>query len=414
MAKRIVVAGGGFAGLWAAAAAARLRDRRGAEARLDIRLVAPDPFHTIRVRCYESDLAGIRVPLDDVLGPIGVQRCEARVERIDADRRSLTIRATGGSGQELGYDRLVLASGSAVVPPPIPGLSEHAFDVDTYAGAARLDAHLRALAEGRAQPGRWTAAVLGAGLVGIEIACELPARLAALRAAGSDEPVRVILIERGPEIGADMGAGRPAILAALAALAEAGVETRTGTTIASVDARGINLGNGETIPVGTLICATGLRASPLAEQLAAPRDRLGRLEVDAYLAVENVPGVYAAGDIARAAADDAGHATVMSCQHARPMGRLAGHNAACDLLGVPDERAAFFAPDYVTVLDLGPWGAAYTSGWERGVLVASGEEAKRVKSTINRQRIYPPGGRDAILAAAAPIIQSRPAAPRAT
>lgn len=412
MTKRIVVVGGGFAGLWAAAAASRLRDLHGAEGGLDIQLVAPDPFHTMRVRCYESDLDGIRVPLDDVLVPIGVRRCEARVERIDVAGRSLTLRAADGSGEELTYDRLVLAAGSAVAPPPIPGLADHAFDVDTHAGAARLDTHLRSLSKGPQRPGRWTAAALGAGLVGIEIACELPARLAALKtAAGSDEPVRVILIERGPEIGADMGAGRPAILAALA---QAGVEVRTLTAIASVDDQGITLGNGDAIAVGTVICATGLRASPLAEQIAAPRDALGRLGVDAYLAVEGVPGIYAAGDIARAVADEAGHATVMSCQHARPMGRLAGHNAACDLLGIPAERIAFSAPDYVTVLDLGPWGAAYTSGWQRDVLVASGEEAKRVKTVINRQRIYPPGGREAILAAAAPIVQSRPAAPQAT
>jgi NADH dehydrogenase len=144
---------------------------------------------------------------------------------------------------------------------------------------------------------------------------------------------------------------------------------------------------------------------------AARRDRLGRLMVDAFLAVEGVPGVYAAGDIACAAADGSGHDTVMSCQHARPMGRFAGHNAACDLFGRPEARLAFSAPDYVTVLDLGPWGAVYTAGWDRGRLVASGPAAKAVKREINARRIYPPveGGRQAILDAAAPVIQAAPA-----
>jgi NADH dehydrogenase len=55
-------------------------------------------------------------------------------------------------------------------------------------------------------------------------------------------------------------------------------------------------------------------------------------------------------------------------------------------------------PWYVTVLDLGPWGAVYTEGWERHV-VTKGEAAKRIKQLINCQRIYPPltGSRQEIL-----------------
>jgi NADH dehydrogenase len=93
------------------------------------------------------------------------------------------------------------------------------------------------------------------------------------------------------------------------------------------------------------------------------------------------------------------------------MGRLAGHNAICDLVGRPDDRIPFAAPDYVTVLDLGSFGALYTAGWERGTVVTKGAEAKATKQTINGTRIYPPrnASRDAILAAAVPAIQARPA-----
>jgi NADH dehydrogenase len=65
---------------------------------------------------------------------------------------------------------------------------------------------------------------------------------------------------------------------------------------------------------------------------------------------------------------------------------------------------------YVTILDLGAWGAVYTEGWDRKV-VAQQAAAKRTKETINRQRIYPPLSRDRqeILAAAAPIVQTPPA-----
>jgi len=61
-------------------------------------------------------------------------------------------------------------------------------------------------------------------------------------------------------------------------------------------------------------------------------------------------------------------------------------------------------------LDLGPAGAVYTEGWDRQV-ISTGAEAKSTKRIINTQRIYPPlnGNLDAILAAAAPTLQSRPA-----
>jgi NADH dehydrogenase len=406
MSQKIVVVGGGFAGLWSAASAARARDLFGVpEDELEIALVSPDPFHTIRVRCYEADLAPVRLPLDEVLAPIGVRRIEGRATRVSPSAGMLTVEEASGTA-DLGYDRLILAPGSTLARPPIPVTGE-TFDVDSYAGGERLAAHLAALAASPRDEATATAVVIGGGLVGIEIACELPGRLRA--ALGADAPVRVVLVDHG-DIGAAMGEGRGVIRDALAAL---GVETRSRALVASVDAGGVALAHGERIPAATVVFATGMRASPLTGDLGVPCDRLGRLPVDQFLKVEGAEAVFAAGDCASAAADDAGHRTVMSCQHARPMGRLAGHNAVCDLLGRPDDRIPFFAPDYVTVLDLGPMGALYTAGWERGRLVAQGPEAKVTKQTINGSRIYPPreATREAIFAAAAPVIQARPAVP---
>ena len=64
---------------------------------------------------------------------------------------------------------------------------------------------------------------------------------------------------------------------------------------------------------------------------------------------------------------------------------------------------------YTTILDLGPWGAVCTAGWDRRVATA-GVDAKRTKELINRQRIYPPcsGDRREILDASAPVIQAPP------
>jgi NADH dehydrogenase len=205
-----------------------------------------------------------------------------------------------------------------------------------------------------------------------------------------------------------MGEGRSVILDALAAL---NIEALSRTAVAAVDLAGVTLTHGEHIPAATVIFATGMKASRLTRDLGITCDKLGRLPVDRFLKVAGVDAIYAAGDCARAQADDLGHVTVMSCQHARPMGRLAGHNVVCDLKGRPDDRVAFAAPDYVTVLDLGPFGALYTGGWERGTVIAKGAAAKATKQSINGSRIYPPRSatRDAIFAAAAPVIQARPA-----
>jgi NADH:ubiquinone reductase (H+-translocating) len=295
------------------------------------------------------------------------------------------------------YDRLVIALGSQVVKPDIPGLQEFGFDVDTYDGATRLQQHLAAL------PSSSPVVVVGAGLTGIETACELPARLAALF---PDSTPRVVLVDRNPHVGSDMGtSARPVIEAALNTL---GVQTRLGVGVTAVDANAVTLSTGEVLPASTVVWCAGMRANPLTADLGVPRDRLGRLPVDDHLRVIGVADVFAAGDVASARMDDA-HLSVMSCQHGRPMGRFAGYNVISDLLDEP--MLSLRIPWYVTVLDLGPTDAVYTEGWDRQV-VASGAEAKATKVTINGQRIYPPlnGDREAILAAAAPTLQGRPSA----
>ena len=155
---------------------------------------------------------------------------------------------------------------------------------------------------------------------------------------------------------------------------------------------------GTRIDARTVILATGLRASPLAGELVAAHDGLGRLIVDEMLRVPGLRDIFATGDVARAVVDEAGNTALMSCQHAMTMGRYAGHNAARDLLGLDLEP--YRQERYVTCLDLGPAGAVFTNGWNRAVEL-TGEAAKARKRAINGEIIYPPSGdRDAILAAA--------------
>ena len=398
----VMVIGSGFAGLWAALGAARRLDELAVPTgQVTITVLSAIPYHDIRVRNYEPDLSACRIPLSSVLDPAGIRHIAATVTAIDPVAHTVT-----SDGRAYRYDRLVLAAGSRVAKPAIPGLREHGFDVDTYDAAMRLEAHLRQLAVDPVTPAGATAVVVGAGLTGIETACELPDRIRAT--FGSDVRPRVVLVDHNPHVGSDMGdSARPVIEAALA---DIGVEVRTGTGVVAVDRESVTLDSGEVIPAATAVWCAGMRANPLTEQFAVPRDRLGRLPVDDYLRVTGVPDVFAAGDVAAARMDDE-HLSVMSCQHGRPMGRFAGYNVISDLLGAP--MLALRIPWYVTVLDLGPGDAVYTEGWDRQV-VATGPTAKATKTTINTQRIYPPlsssgiGERAALLAAAAPQVQTRP------
>jgi len=398
---RIVVLGAGFAGLWAAIAAARMRDEIGAAGRdIEIRVIDRNPYHNIRVRNYEVDLSEVALPLPQLLDPIGVTHGIGEVEAVDPARRQISLVTSSGE-ETLNYDRLVLALGSEVMRPDIPGLAEHAFDVDTYAAALRLEDHLVSLGRSAPSPGRSTIVVVGAGFTGIEVAAELPDRLARAGITGSR---RIILVDSNPAVGATIGAqARPVIETALSSL---DVETRCGVRVASIEAGGVRLSSGEFIATHTVIWCAGLRASRLAENFPGARDRLGRLLVDPFMRVADVPGIFAAGDVASSVVDGL-HPTVMSCQFARPMGRFAGHNVMADLVGQP--MLPLRIDWYVTVLDLGDWGALYTEGWDREVRT-TGQAAKATKQTINRKRIYPPltGSKDELFAAAAPTVQAPP------
>lgn len=397
-ASRVLVLGSGFSGLWAALGAARRLDELGAaNGTVDVTVVSSQPFHDIRVRNYEADLSPCRIPLQGLLEPAGIRQITAVVTGIDASAATVTT----ADGTTLGYDRLVLAVGSGVAKPDLPGLAEFGYDIDTYDGAMKLQAHVRDLADRPKDPAVTTAVVVGAGLTGIEIATELPAMLS--DALGVTP--RVILVDHNPRVGSDMGdSARPVIEEALV---QNGVETMTGVGVSAVGERSVTLSTGEVLPAATVVWCAGMRANPLTAQFGVPRDRLGRLPVDDFLRVEGIEHVFAAGDVAVAKMDDE-HVSVMSCQHGRPMGRYAGYNVISDLLGAP--MLALRIPWYVTVLDLGPAGAVYTEGWDRRV-VSTGATAKATKQVINGERIYPPltGDRAALLAAAAPELQAPPA-----
>ena len=382
--KRILIVGAGFAGMHAALAAARLRDKQGVSPDpLDIALVAPEPRLVIRPRLYEPTPETMVAPLLELFDAVGVRYERGRVDVIDADSMSAVVVGPDGTRRSLRYDRLVLAAGSQLARPDIPGLAKYGFSVDQLDDAIALDHHLNALANQPPSAARDTVVVAGGGFTGIEVGTEMPSRLRT--SLGPNANVRVIIVDRSDAIAPAMGPDpRPLIQNALR---EAGVEARLGVGVSALNERSVTLSDGQSIESSTVIWAGGLRANPLTAQIQAERDRSGRLVVDRNLRVPEVPTIFAAGDTAQAVTDDLGHRALMSCQHANRLGACAGFNAAADLLGVPLEP--YRQKNYVTCLDLGPSGAVVTRGWDSKVEL-SGDKAKAMKREINTQWIYPP------------------------
>jgi NADH dehydrogenase len=397
MQQRLVIIGAGFAGMYAALSAARLRDAHGVSPdKLEISLVAPEPTLVVRPRLYEPKPETLTARLDGVLKAIDVTYQRGRVEAVDTTARSIEIVDADGRRRSSRYDRLVLAIGSRLFRPNIPGLAEYGFSVDQLDDAVALDRHLHSLADRPASKARDTVVVAGGGFTGIEAATEMPARLRAI--LGDRADIRVIIVERGNAIAPDMGASpRPIIEKALQDLC---IEARLGAGVTALDKDGVTLTSGERIECATVIWAAGMRAAPLTAQIPAERDNFGRLLVDRDLRIPQIPTVFATGDAAKAACDDEGRYALMSCQHATRLGAFAGNNAAADLLGVPLSR--YHQEAYVTCLDLGAAGALFTRGWDRRVEMV-GAEAKKTKHEINTVWIYPPkADRDAALASADP------------
>lgn len=378
MKSRIVVIGGGFAGLYAALAAARV-----GEGHVAVSLVSREAWLTIRPRLYEADPASLRADLIAPLETVGATFLPGEVTGLNGQEFSLA------SGKTIPFDRAIVATGSVMPRPLFPGAAL-CHSIDDGPSAESFDDALRDSAS--APLVRIT--VIGAGFTGIELALELRDRIARQAGEAAAERARIVLLDAATDVGAELGPGpRPAIQQALA---EARIETRVGIRIAAVHHDSVELVGGGRIPSDVAVLCTGLRAAPFVANLAGLKDSHGRLVVDRYLRAPEVPSVFVAGDAA-AAETEPGRPTLMSCQHALTLGRFAGENAARDLLGLP--LIPYAQSRYVTCLDLGRSGAVFSEGWDRKPKL-TGAEAKRIKVEINTRRIYPPtGDRDAILAA---------------
>ncbi|WP_255854915.1 NAD(P)/FAD-dependent oxidoreductase [Marinobacterium rhizophilum] len=215
MKQRILIVGAGFGGMWSALSSTRLLDKYNRHD-IEVTVLAPQAELRVRPRFYEPEVHTMAAPLGELFDAVGVTFVKGLVEHIDVVGKSVKYRDDAGAEIGLAYDRLVLATGSKVAQPALPGI-EAAFNIDNLDEAIRLERHIKSLADVPVSVMRNTVVVAGGGFTGIEIATELPSRLREV--LGNNTDIRVVVADRGAEIGAAMGDGpRDAVVQACNAL----------------------------------------------------------------------------------------------------------------------------------------------------------------------------------------------------
>jgi NADH dehydrogenase len=311
---RVIVVGGGFAGLLA------VRGLRRAD--VGVTLVDRQNFHLFQPLAYQVATGALSaVEIATPLRQIVRRQANARVllaeaTGFDLEARTITLDylASGERGAKLEYDRLVVAGGSAYSYFGHDEWAEHAPELKSLTGALNLRSRILSAfeaAEVEHDPdvrAAWlTFVIVGGGPTGVEMAGQI-AELArdTLRRdyrVADTRSAKVLLVEAADRL---LGTF-PESLARRAdkSLASLGATTMLNTTVVGVDAAFVDVQTsaGETwrIPARNAIWAAGVNASPLARLLAeasgGETDRAGRIMVEPDLTLPGRPEVYALGDM---------------------------------------------------------------------------------------------------------------------
>ena len=301
---RVVVVGGGFAGLAAIKALAKVKPP------VRVLLLEQHNYHLFQPLLYQ--LATGLVQPADIAHPVrGIVRRYRRtsvrmatVAGVDFEAREVLTE----EGGRFGYDYLLLAAGATTATFGIPGVEEHSFPLKTMPDALRLRAHLLRQFEladndpAEVERGALTVVVVGGGPTGVEMAGAL------------QELFKHVLVHDFPDL--DINQARVVLLEAtdhllapfhpssrqhaLETLNKRGVEVRLGQAMERATPDQVVLKDGTVIPTRTLIWGAGVRAHPLADHLGLEQARGGRIVVGDDLSVPGRPEVFVVGDLAGA------------------------------------------------------------------------------------------------------------------
>ena len=340
---RIVIAGGGFAGLYAAMHFDKRFARR---ADVEITLISRDNFILFTPLLHEV-AAGDLYP-GDVVNPLRrilrhVKVIEGDVQSVDLDKRQ--VLCTGGVADhalEFEFDHLLLTLGSETNFFNIEGVRDWSITMKSLADAALLRNRMVALLEEAslqkdeaARRRLLTFVTAGGGFSGTEttgavndFVRETVRYYPQLR----EELIRVVVVHPGnfilPELGEELGSY------AERKLQDRKVEVIKGLRVANYDGEVVTLSDGTSIPAATLIWTAGVKPSPVIASLSCQKEH-GRLVVSEYLAVTGFPGLWAAGDCAAVPVFNTEKFHPPTAQHGLREGVVAAKNIAAVILDQP-------------------------------------------------------------------------------
>jgi NADH dehydrogenase len=340
--KRVVIIGGGFAGI----AAGRALRRCDAE----VVLIDRRNHHIFQPLLYQVATA-VLAPAE-IAAPIrqieekqkNLTVMLAEVTAVDLSSRLVNVSYPGSGTHKIAFDFLIIAAGMqssyfghdefARYAPGLKNLN----DAETIRTRILSAYELAELTDDESERSRlMTFVLVGGGPTGVELAASM-AQMATVTLRGNFrriDPAKtsIVLLEGGNRI-------LPTFAESLSRkatrrLEKLGVKVLTGTKVEKVDEQGV-LAAGQRIPSATVLWTAGVTASPVVKTLAVPTDRAGRLPVDRFLMVPGVNGVFAVGDVA--ALSQGGRPLPGVAQVAIQQGRYVGQVISRQLKGKAPRR----------------------------------------------------------------------------
>jgi NADH dehydrogenase len=347
-----VIAGGGFAGLYAAL---ELEKTLATRDDVEITLVNRENFFLFTPMLHE--VAAGDLDLTNIVNPVrkllkNVAFFEGEVQEIDFERRHVLVgHGFDSHSHVLEFDQIVLSLGSTTQFFGLPGVEDHALTMKSLSDAVKLRNRLIALLEAAdtecSQTERrelLSVAVAGAGFAGVETLASINDFLRnSLRFYPNLSPtdLRLTLIHPGdvilPELSPKLGHyGQRK-------LEERGIEVLAHSRVTSYDGSTIELADGKALDARTLIWTAGTMPNPLISTLPCAIER-GRIKVTAELAVPDWPGVWALGDCALVPDLSTGKFCPPTAQHALRQGKVVAQNIQAHVDG-----GAFRKFDFKTI-----------------------------------------------------------------
>lgn len=349
-AKRILILGGGFAGVSAALHLEKIFAR---DDNLEITLISDENFLLFTPMLPEVPSGSIEAK--HIVSPIRASLRRATFQNsvvysIDLKKRIvLSSHCPMCQVRELEFEHLVLALGSTTNFYGLPGVSENALPMKTLSDAMALRNHVIDVLEHadlQSDPeirrAMLTFVVAGGGFAGAETVAELrDFAYTARRYYKNIRPkeVRLLLVHSGPRIMPEISESLANY--ALKKLRKRGVDVLLNTRISSASAGWVELSTKERIPTKTLIWTAGVSPSPLLADLPCERNKRGQIIANECLEVPGHPGVWAVGDSAEILNPHTGQPYPPTAQHAVRQGKVVAWNIAASIRGGTKKKFSY-------------------------------------------------------------------------